>query len=309
MSTDSRNPLAHLHQRMATLPQTATTPRRQPSTPSTPAMPTAVTPTPVITPQPPAQTAPVPTPPASPQPLPYQPQPIAQQSPPQPVMQPPVVQPALPAIGSQPVPVFPGTSPYPTSLHPAASPSHTARRHPPPQAANLPPMPLQAQYHPQHPVPFQQLMQDILNRNLLPGQKFCLVVVPDDSGPQLLHFDRVEDLINEVRVYLDTNTSLFPFLGYPLQISGAPHRYLRTPFGLMPLFVMPREDELVFADNGFVGLPEPPLPPPAPAPVVDADGEETADDAHEPPVDPRELVDAPLYDNDSPVAPLGDAAG
>mgnify|MGYP000903316808 FL=1 len=160
----------------------------------------------------------------------------------------------------------------------------------------------------QQPVAFQQLMQDILNRNLLPGQKFGLVVVPDDAPPMVYHFDRVEDLINEIRVYFDTPTSLFPFLGYQLQISSPPNRFLRTPFGLLPLFVMPREDELVFSDNGFVGPPEPPLPPPAPLLTSDDDEQEVDESPGLPgqrsSLDPRELAEPPL-DDDSPVAPLG----
>lgn len=287
MSTD--RPLEQLQRRMTTLPRTPPTQQRAAAT-----QPPVVTPQPVVTVQPQAIVQP-PTVVPPPMPLPQPPQPAVT---PAPVMQ---AEPAFPAF-NQPVPVFSGTLPSPSAPPAPSLPAPTQRRHPPPQAANLPPPSLQAQFHPQQPVPFQQMMQDILNRNLLPGQKFCLVVVPDDASPAMLHFDRVEDLINEVRVYLDTNTSLFPFLGYPLQISNAPNRFLRTPFGLLPLFVMPREEELVFADNGFVGLPEPPLPPPAPTSAVDeADADEA--DAADAAVDPLELADPPLED-DSPVAPL-----
>lgn len=300
MSTD--RPIEQLQRRMTTLPRTPQTPQRA----AAPQPPVVVTPQPVATVQSPAtmqQPTVVPQPPATPQPLPPQslpPQPL----PPPPVGQAAPVMPSEPAfpVFNQPVPVFPGISPSPSTPPAQSLPMPTQRRHPPPQAASLPLPSLQAQFQPQQPVPFQQMMQDILNRNLLPGQKFGLVVVPDDASPAVLYFNRVEDLINEVRVYLDTNTSLFPFLGYPLQISSAPNRFLRTPFGLLPLFVMPREEELVFADNGFVGLPEPPLPPPAPTSSVDEAADDAADSA-EAAVDPLELADPPL-DDDSPVAPL-----
>jgi hypothetical protein len=119
----------------------------------------------------------------------------------------------------------------------------------------------------------QSLLYQLLNHQRGQSQKFHLVIVPDDDHPTCITCDTVEELLEHIRPYLDTNTSLFPFMGNPMRISKGPNRYLDTPFGALPLFVLPPTDELEFESDGFVGVPKKELKPPA-AEDDDEDDEE-----------------------------------
>lgn len=99
----------------------------------------------------------------------------------------------------------------------------------------------------------QSLVRNLLDTRRLADQKFYLVIVPDDSHPRVEEFDTIADLLDEIREHLGTPTSLFPFMGHHMGISKGPNRFLGTPYGSVPLFVVPDADDLEFEDNGYVG--------------------------------------------------------
>lgn len=152
----------------------------------------------------------------------------------------------------------------------------------------------------------QSLLFQVMNAQRTQNQKFHLVIVPDDDHPRVRSFDQVEDMIEAMQEYLDTPTSLFPFLGDLMRISKGPNRYLQTPFGVMPLFVLPKGEELEFESDGFVGQPTKELA----APEMQEDEED--DDEDEPEDDatmttgtqpPPALMQE---DDDTPVLPATD---
>lgn len=84
------------------------------------------------------------------------------------------------------------------------------------------------------------------------GQAFFLVVVPEDDNPKLLTYNSVSELVTAIQGYLGQPVSLFPFLGHAMAITKAP-RYLKTPAGMLPLFAIPKPDELEYETGGYVG--------------------------------------------------------
>lgn len=152
----------------------------------------------------------------------------------------------------------------------------------------------------------QSLARQLNNHHRGQDQKFHLVLVPDDAHPRVMTFDTIEELIAEIQNHLDTPTSLFPVMGNLMRISKPPHRYLQTPFGVLPLFVLPGQDELEFEQDGFVGEPEKELAAPAPPDDDDDDYDMAAEDTPESDAEqariepPQQLMDA---EDDSPVLP------
>lgn len=145
----------------------------------------------------------------------------------------------------------------------------------------------------------QSLLLQLLNSGRQMDQKFYLVVVPDDEHPRLLSYDTVEDMLAGIRQYLDTPTSLFPLLGVSMQISKGPNRFLITPFGNLPLFVLPTESLEVEVD-GYVGVEEKSTDSPG---LPDNDGDEDEPDEGGPPVQSGSLS-VVAADDESPVLPL-----
>lgn len=234
----------------------------------------------------------------------------------------PVPPPPTPA-GSPPAPTFPAESPsQPDSLNvpqvqpgemPAVEPgipeqqlaqsdTEVSRDHQETIIQQQPPVDQMLRELPQLPAA-QNLLYQLLNQNRGQSQGFHLVIVPDDDNPKLLTYATIEELIAGVREHLDTPTSLFPFLGNPMRVSKGPNRYLDTPFGTLPLFVLPPSDSLEFDSDGFVGLPSPDLAPPV------ADGDDELDDEEESDEEVVEIatttaaVQESALQEDSPVFP------
>lgn len=157
-----------------------------------------------------------------------------------------------------------------------------------------------------HMQPVQGLLYQLVNHHRGQSQKFHLVIVPDDSHPRLETFERIEDMITAIQGYLDTHTSLFPLMGDMMRISKGPNRYLQTPFGVLPLFALPKTDELEFATDGFVGDEPPDLAPPV---VLDADEEEEEDESFPMQPSTNSMLRAPqatpryVAEQDTPVLP------
>jgi hypothetical protein len=113
----------------------------------------------------------------------------------------------------------------------------------------------------------QGIVQQMLNTQRAADQQFYLVIVPEDADPTMRECNTIEQLTNTIREFLGTRTSLFPFLGYPLRISRGPNRFMATPFGTLPLFDLPQEDQLEFETAGYVGPDDTDFTPPqTPAP-------------------------------------------
>ena len=99
----------------------------------------------------------------------------------------------------------------------------------------------------------QSLMVRLLAEQRTAGQKFHLLVVPDDDWPYCEEYDSVEDLIAAVREKLGQACHLFPFLGARLRVTAGPMRYLKTPYGSLPLFDVDETEPAAGHTDGWVG--------------------------------------------------------
>lgn len=165
------------------------------------------------------QQAASPAPPAKSRPRPPQPRPV----------QPAAVQPAATTDVA-----------VPTAAAPAAAPQLAF------------PMPAMATPTMAQPA-IQDMLTMLINQTKLAGQAFYLVVVPEDNYPRVEEYTTFEALLAAIKGYVKTYVCLFPFLGQRMGITDGEHRHLRTPYGLFPLFDIPKEDMLVESPHGWVG--------------------------------------------------------
>lgn len=99
----------------------------------------------------------------------------------------------------------------------------------------------------------QSLLRQVVNQNRDQSQKFHLVVVPESGELRVLEFEDVESLIVEIRRHLNTPTWVVPFMGARFRISTGEHKFMSTPYGALPLFAIPPENELDFSEDGYLG--------------------------------------------------------
>jgi hypothetical protein len=106
----------------------------------------------------------------------------------------------------------------------------------------------------------QDLVRKVVDSRRMASQQFHLVVLPEDGHPELIQFDTVDELISKVQELIDTEVSLFPFVGNYMPLTKGPNRFLITPYGSLPLFEMPDPEALQTEEHGYVGPPDPSLP-------------------------------------------------
>jgi hypothetical protein len=112
------------------------------------------------------------------------------------------------------------------------------------------------------------LVEQVLAANRMAGQKFYVVVVPEDALPRVESFDDVNSLMTALKRFLNTENSVFPILGTFMPITEGPYRFLMTPFGALPLFNMPTPDTMVADAHGWMGGVSPGDGRPSAAPQV-----------------------------------------
>ncbi len=136
------------------------------------------------------------------------------------------------------------------------------------------------------------LVAQVLNAQRQVGQKFLLLVLPEDDWPRCEEFDTVDGLVSRIKALLGEPCHLFPFMGTQLTITQGPNRFLRTPLGAVPLFDIPDPDTSDPTEYGWVG---PSLAQPGPPPPEDDDEDApvSADDTDTPgseQADPEEVA-------------------
>lgn len=133
----------------------------------------------------------------------------------------------------------------------------------------------------------QGLVRELVNKNRMADQQFHLVVIPEDGSPRRETLETVEALVARMQELMGTDAYLFPFMGNHLKITKGPHRYLETPYGALPLFVVPDPTEAEYEEDGFVGAERVELADPTPAADGDEDDEYT-DSALQLPAEPTD---------------------
>lgn len=122
----------------------------------------------------------------------------------------------------------------------------------------------------------QTMIHQLVMSSMAKDQKFYLVKIPEDGLPSVEEFEAIEAMVDRIIELLGTETAIFPFMGYWLGISKGPLRYLITPFGMLPLYRLPRPGEVEVEASGWVGreapveIPQRPVAPQAaiPAPAA-----------------------------------------
>lgn len=163
--------------------------------------------------------------------------------------------------------------------------------------ANSPnPLPIPSNQPPLTPV--QRLLQQQLRRtDVLPT--YILAIVPETGVLRHETFSDESELVLRLRALEDSGEeiSISISVGYRLQISKPPLRYLVAPWGRTPLFD-PLAEELTLEDDGFLGKRYDDLLPPATAPDQDeVDAEIAAGDVHDEDDEDDEEDDAPTVDD------------
>ena len=123
----------------------------------------------------------------------------------------------------------------------------------------------------------QSMIQQLITSTMAKDQKFYLVKMPEDAFPSVEEFDTVEPLIERIVELVGQETALFPFMGYWLGITKGPLRYLVTPFGMLPLYKLPKPGEIEVDTSGWVGR-EAPVIVPAMATAATSDDQDEEED-------------------------------
>jgi len=97
------------------------------------------------------------------------------------------------------------------------------------------------------------LLTQVFNSQRQTGQKFILLVMPEDDWPRTEEFLDVQQLVNRIKELDGQPVHLYAFMGHRLQITKGPNRYLQTPIGALPLFDIPAGDTAEEEDHGWVG--------------------------------------------------------
>lgn len=125
----------------------------------------------------------------------------------------------------------------------------------------------------------QAMVMQLFNQSKLAGQEFHMVVLPEDDWPAIETYDTIEKLIEAIKGYLGTPTHIFPFVGQVMGITSGPNHHLRTPYGMLPLFSIPTEDDVEEVEYGWVGpsLQRPEAPQSYDDEIIDEAAEEAAE--------------------------------
>ncbi len=102
----------------------------------------------------------------------------------------------------------------------------------------------------------ESLISQLLNKERSAEQTFHLVILPPDENMSVEHFTDVNELVIRIRGFIDTPTRVAAFLGSHLKVSKGPNRFLVTPYGPLPLFELPDQNNLELDDDGYLGAPE-----------------------------------------------------
>jgi len=241
------------------------------------------------TPKTPAEQPQAQAPPAPPEPEPEAPtQPEPQTSELPQALQQPVVENPLPVVPQAPLAPVPSQQAAQES-QPAVSDQTSSEQALTPLAAKM-----------LSKVPAAQLLlKQVMDSQQVEGQQFHLVMLPEDGYPQLETFTSVDELIEKIRECFGQEISLFPFMGNYMPITKGPNRYLMTPFGNLPLFVIPDADEVDIEEHGYVG-PDPTTLDPPEAARPPEEGEAEEEQVTQPQAAPA--VPAP-DDDETPVLP------
>lgn len=92
-------------------------------------------------------------------------------------------------------------------------------------------------------------------QQLLPGQQFHLVVIPEEGEPQVQTFAQMPALLRALQEQLGQAVRVFAFAGHALPLTCGPQRYVLTPLGAIPLFGPVSAEDLQIQQNGFMGEP------------------------------------------------------
>lgn len=124
----------------------------------------------------------------------------------------------------------------------------------------------------------QSLIQQLVTSSMAKDQKFYLVKFPEDALPSVEEFETIEPMVARIIELLGTETAVYPFMGYWLGITKGPLRYLVTPFGMLPLYQLPKPDEVEVDTTGWLGREPPVTVPLAPTHTDVVEQDEPEDD-------------------------------
>lgn len=223
-----------------------------------------------------------------------------------PISPPPSCDPQLPPapLSSEQEPVQPPAVavgiPLPTASSPAAGPTRL-----PAQTRSAASCSATAPLPPDYHAPAtQDLVQRVVDATRSASQRFYLVVLPEDGHPRLEQFTAVDPLLSRIQqlVAEAAEVSLFPFIGNFMPITKGPNRFLKTPYGPLPLFGIPDPEELEVEEHGYIGpvVPEPLIPqqPEPPKPVTAQPPQSPSQVAQ--PATPATLFPPPADDDHTP---------
>jgi DNA mismatch repair ATPase MutL len=147
----------------------------------------------------------------------------------------------------------------------------------------------------------QSLVYQLLSTKKAADQQFYVVVVPEDAKPHVRAFEDASEMITAINELLGTPVSIFPFMGYKLGITKGPNRFISTPYGALPLFVIPKVGEMEFEEDGYVGEESTELEIPAASTMSVMDEEEEVED--------NQYIEEGVYQepDDTPALPEIDA--
>jgi len=114
-------------------------------------------------------------------------------------------------------------------------------------------------------VAMQDVLMTVMNQHVISHGAFHLLIFTDAGQHSVETAHSVQGLIEKIQSLQGQDVTIFPFMGFRLTIAKDPRspalRYLRTPYGDLPLFAPAKTEELV-DDDGFLGTtpPEPDIP-------------------------------------------------
>ena len=99
----------------------------------------------------------------------------------------------------------------------------------------------------------QSLLTKLLAVNRTARQSFHLIVVPHDDWPSCETYQDVDQLIAAIRRRVGSECHLYPVMGERLRITTGNLKYLKTPFGSLPLFDVDEQGVVDGEEDGWVG--------------------------------------------------------
>jgi hypothetical protein len=99
----------------------------------------------------------------------------------------------------------------------------------------------------------QALLEGMLNYNRSPGDKFYLLLVPENDWPDVVEFDTFSEWVAAIKQQDGKPVHVFPFRGVYMPVTEGPLRFLHTPMGAVPLFEIPQGAAAARAARGWMG--------------------------------------------------------